>query len=136
MGRFEHLEHTADVGIAAWDETLESVFEQTTLGVLDIMGAYHPNGGERVSLEVTGRDLGSVLVEWLSEVLYVQDTRDSVVTAVVVEEVRETTARGAIGIAPRAEEMLEGTGVKAITYHGLHIGRTDDGWSTRIYVDV
>lgn len=136
MGGFEHLEHTADVGIAAWDETLESVFVQTTLGVLDIMGAYHPAEGEHIPLEVSGRDLGSVLVEWLSEVLYIQDTRDSVVTAVEIAEVNDSSARGAIEVAPRAEEMLEGTAVKAITFHGLHIGRTDNGWSARVYVDV
>ena len=136
MGGFEHLEHTADVGIAAWDETPESVFEQTTLGVLDIMGAYHPDGGEHVPLEVTGRDMGGVLVEWLSEVLYVHDTKDAIVTKVAVDEVTDTRARGAIDIAPRAEEMLEGTAVKAITFHGLEIQQTEKGWTTRVYVDV
>ena len=136
MGGFEHLEHTADVGIAAWDETAESVFEQATLGVLDIMGAYHPKEGERVPLDVTGRDMGSVLVEWLSEVLYMQDTKDAIVTKVEVEQVRDTLARGAIWVAPRAEEMLEGTAVKAITFHGLDIQQSEKGWTARVYVDV
>lgn len=136
MGGFEHVEHTADVGIHAWDVTREGCFEQATLGLLDIMGALGPGTGEPVEIRQTARDAGGVLVDWLSEVLYVVDSRDAVVTGVDVEEVTDSSARGAIDIAARGDETLEGTAVKAITYYQLIIEPTEGGWHCRFFVDV
>ncbi len=136
MGGFEHVEHTADVGVHAWNETLEGCFRQATLGVLDIMGALGSGPGDRIEIEMNARDVGGVLVDWLSEVLYVVDSRDAVVTHVEVGEVTESSARGAIDIAPRGDETLEGTAVKAITYHQLTIETAEGGWRCRFFVDV
>ena len=136
MGGFEHIEHTADVGIRAWDNTLEGCFEQTTLGLLDIMGAWKPGSGERVSIELDARDRIALLVDWLSEVLYLQDTRDAVVCAVGIEELTETRLRGYVELTERGDDSLDGTAVKAITYHQLEIAKDPDGWTARVYVDV
>lgn len=136
MQGFEHVEHTADVGVHAWAETREGCFEQAALGVLDIMGARGSGSGERIEIQQGARDLGGVLVDWLSEVLYIADSRDAVVTRVEVDEITDSLARGAIWIAPRGDETLEGTAVKAITYHQLAVEATDEGWSCRFFLDV
>ena len=135
MGGFEHVEHTADVGIHAWDATLEGCFEQATIGVLDIMGAFEPGHGERIDIDQTARDLGGVLVDWLSEVLYVADARDAIVRGVQVDSVSSDRARGAIQISPRTN-VSEGTAVKAITYHQLRVERSNEGWDCSFFVDV
>lgn len=136
MEGFEHLEHTADVGVKAWGPTLEKCFRQTTLGVLDIMDAWRPGTGPVEAIAVEARDLGGVLVDWLSEVLYLQDARDAVVAGVSVDEVTDTTARGTVMLDPRGNVTLEGTAVKAITYHQLEISNADGRWTARVYVDV
>lgn len=137
MGGFQHIEHTADVGIKAWDETLEGCIEQATLGVLDIMAAWRPGDAhETVPIEVSARDLGGVLVDWLSEVLYISESRDAIVTAIDIDSVNETGARGTISITDRGEEVLEGTAVKAVTYHQLDISPTETGWAATLIVDV
>lgn len=135
MGGFEIIEHTADVGVEAWDETPEGCLEQATLGLLDITGTWQPGPGEPHAIQVEGRDLGSVLVEWLSEVLYLQDARDAVVTAVDVDSVTETTAGGTVDLRSRTAEPA-GTAVKAVTYHQLTFERGDDRWRARFIVDV
>src|SRR5688500_17809905 len=106
MDGFEHVEHTADVGIHAWGKTRERCFEQATLGVLDIMGALGSGAGEQIKIQQAARDAGGVLVDWLSEVLYVVDSRDALVTRVEVHEATDALARGAISIAPRGETVL------------------------------
>jgi SHS2 domain-containing protein len=136
MGGFKPLEHTADVGVEAWSEELEGCFEQATLGVLDIIGAWRPGPGEEEELTVGARDLGGVLVDWLSEVLYLQDARDAVITSVRVDEVQPTGARGTIGLTPRGDIELMGTAVKAITFHQLSVERSEQGWVARVFVDV
>jgi SHS2 domain-containing protein len=132
---FEVLEHTADVGVRARGRTLSDTFRNATLGLLDIVGAWRPGAGERVAIEVEGRDLGAVLVDWLGEVLYLQDTRDVVVTEVEVTSVREDAATGWVEVADRSEE-LEGTAVKAITYHQLSVEQKDAEWVATVYLDI
>lgn len=137
MGGFEQIEHTADVGVRAWDDTLDGCLRQATLGVLDILDAWRPGRpGETVDIEVGARDLGGVLVDWLSEVLYIHDSRDAVVTEVVVNSITDRAAHGTITLADRGDDVLEGTAVKAVTYHGLKVVETADGWLAEVIVDV
>lgn len=132
---YEILEHTADVGVRSWGPTLEEAFRQATLGLLDIVGVWQPGGGNREMIAVEGRDLGALLVDWLGEVLYLQDVRDVVLTAVCVEKVAGGRASGWVELAKRPVE-IEGTAVKAITYHQLDVSRSDDGWTTTVFVDI
>ncbi|MDQ4025358.1 MAG: archease [Actinomycetota bacterium] len=139
MARFEILEHTADVGIKAEAVDLPGVFEQATLGLLDIIGTWSPGSESRetVPVAVEAGDVEALLVDWLGEVLYVHDSRDAVVTSLEVSEVTPERAAGKIGIAPRDEDAYEGgTQVKAITYHRLAVEETPEGWTATVYVDV
>jgi SHS2 domain-containing protein len=136
MGTFEILEHTADVGILARGDTVEEVFEQATLGLTDILGISQPGRGGPVVVEVAGDDLGSLLVDWLSEVLWLHDSRDAFVTNVEVLSVKDGRAVGAVTLVPRRGADVTGTQVKAITYHQLAVEEVPDGWTARVFVDV
>jgi SHS2 domain-containing protein len=135
-GDFEVLEHTADVGVRAEASSLEECFRQMTLGLLDVSGAFRPDDGDKRDISVEADDLGALLVYWLEEVLYLQDSADAVVTDVTVERVGPTEARGSVSIAPRGDEVLEGTAVKAITYHQLEVKRTEQGWRATAFFDI
>lgn len=132
---FVILEHTADVGVRAWGPTPAAAFEQATHGLLDITGAWQPGPGARHEVAVTGRDLGALLVDWLGEVLYLQDSLDVVVCGFGVDRVDAGRAEGWIETADRPPE-IEGTAVKAITYHQLSVERRDDRWEAVVYLDI
>jgi SHS2 domain-containing protein len=133
---FEVLEHTADVGVRAEASSLEECFRQMTLGLLEISGAYRPDGGDKQDISVEADDLGALLVNWLGEILFLQDSADAVVTDVRVDRVESAEARGSVWIAPRGDQVLEGTAVKAITYHQLAVEGTDEGWTATVYFDI
>lgn len=135
MTGYEIVEHTADVGIRARASTLAELFEQATLGLLEITGALDAATGEPVPITASGRDLASVLVAWLEEVLYLQDAKDNVITAVEVTDVSDRTVRGTVWVRARAAS-LEGTAVKAVTYHQLSVEHDDHGWSARVFFDI
>lgn len=133
---FEILEHTADVGLRARAHTLEDLFVQATHALLSITGGADEGTGEPVGVDVQAPDLGALLVDWLSEILYVQDARDSVVRDVAVDRVASDRAQGKLVIAPRGDRVLEGTAVKAITYHQLKVEQVEGEWVAEVYVDV
>ena len=132
---FEIIEHTADVGVRCWGATIEECFEQAALGVLAINGAYVAGNGERDTIELDAPDLGALLVDWLSEVLYLHDARDAVVAGLGVVSVDAGKLSGWVELRDRAEE-LEGTAVKAVTYHRLSVEESDGRWEAVFYVDV
>ncbi|MFN2389399.1 MAG: archease [Actinomycetota bacterium] len=137
MGGFEVVEHTADVGIRAHGASLEAAFEQTTLGLIEITGARGTSGeGKRVPLDVEAQDLAGLLVEWLGEIVYLQDARDAVIADVRVDRVEPKRASGSVTLMPRGDVILEGTAVKAITYHQVKVERSGERWTTQVYVDV
>jgi SHS2 domain-containing protein len=135
MGGFEIVEHTADVGIRAWGDSAEELFEQAARGLLDISGAWRPGGGKEQPIELESGDLGGLLVDWLNEILYLQETRNAVISDLQVASVAGNGLTASIALAERPEE-IEGTAVKAVTYHQLKVVDTGDGWEARVYVDV
>lgn len=136
MRDFQILEHTADVGIRANGSTLEETFEAATQGLATILGGWKPSFGDIRRIEVEPADIAGQLVDWLSEVIYLQDSLDAVVAGVTVERVSPDGTTGTLLLAPRGDETLEGTAVKAITYHQLRVEPTAEGWVAEVYVDV
>jgi SHS2 domain-containing protein len=153
-GRFELLEHTADVGIRAWGPRLEEAFEQATLGLAEVLGAYRPGPGRPEPVEVSAGDLGGLLVDWLGEVLWLREVRQAAIAAVRVERVAagpdgggsgrgegvtgegEGVARGTVELAAEGV-AADGTFVKAVTYHRLRVERDPGGgWLVEVYLDV
>ena len=136
MGGYEIIEHTADVGLTAHGDSLEDLLEQATRAHADISGVWGRGPGERTEISVEADDLGSLLVDWLSEVLYLQDSSTSAIAGVHVKEVRDGRARGSLELVPWGDSADEGVQVKAITYHQLEVVHTDPGWRARVFVDV
>ncbi len=133
---FEILEHTADVGLLAEGPTLEEVFAEAARGMAEIAGAWDPGPGEEVDIATEGGDLGSMLVDWLGEVLYVHDSRNHAIKDVDVSSVAHEGVRGRIQVAPFSVAPTEGVQIKAVTYHQLEVGPSDGGWTARVFFDV
>jgi SHS2 domain-containing protein len=135
VASFEILEHTADVGIAAEGSTLAEVFEQASLGLAAIIGIYAPGAGESIPIEVESSDPGALLVDWLSEILWLHDVRDALIGGVAATDVTGTRASGRVTLVERAGRAIEGTQVKAITYHQLEVRRAGSGWRAQVFGD-
>lgn len=131
----ELIEHTADVGLRIWAPTLEELFAEGAEALIDVMGSpTGPSKGEDL-ITLEAPDLGALFVDWLSEVLFLFDARGFATLA----------ARARVTSDPwRVEATLEGAGdleqhgpaVKAVTYHGLDMKRTDEGYEAVVYLDV
>ena len=136
-GRFEILEHTADVGLRLTGDTPEEVFEAAARGLAELQGAWFPGEGEERPVEVSAGDLPGLLVAWIDELLYIQEAEDLVFGDVRVETVEGTRLRGAVRVAHRGERDLEAVGVKAATYHRLRFEPDRSGaWTADVYLDV
>jgi SHS2 domain-containing protein len=130
----ELLEHTADLGVRAGGATLEELFEQATQGLAEVLGAWRPGAGEDAPIAVEATDLGGLLVDWLNEVVYLQEVRGRSVAGVRVDQVGDGRAAGSVAL--RREPPSGGIYVKAVTYHQLKVEQRPNGWLAELYLDV
>ena len=136
-GRYEVLEHTADVGLGLTGDSPEEVLEAGAEGLATLQGAWFPGEGADVPVEVSAADLPGLLVRWLDEVLYLLESRDAVLGGVTVRDVDSGRAVGTLSLGSRGDRDLESAGIKATTFHRIRFEREPNGtWSADVYLDV
>jgi SHS2 domain-containing protein len=135
--RFEILPHTADKEIKAFGHDLNELFENAAYGMFSLMvdlTKYQPVESREVVVE--GADLESLLHNWLSELLYTFEV-DRLLFVQFEAHLVEGRLTGIAGAVPFNQEMeWLGSAVKAVTYHGLEVRRTDERWECNIILDV
>ena len=146
---FTILEHTADIGFRAWGATAEELFANCAAAMMAIAAEdCRIEAREERFVEVAGEDYESLLVNWLSEVLYLFDSEefaarrfhvDSIDAAETDTRFEDTPARLRARLAgePRHPERHRWTLiVKAVTYHEIEVIERDGRWEARVFLDI
>ncbi len=138
MNGYRLLEHTADMGIEATGEDLATLFEQAALGLREVItGCTDIDAQVEIAVEVSADDLELLLINWLSEVLYLFEIRNLLPADIVIDEIGETRLRARVRgepVDPRRHPIDRE--VKAVTYHQLLVKQTEKGWRARVYLDL
>ena len=135
---FELLEHTADIGFRATARTLPQLFENAAEALVSVaMDVESIQARESYSFVAEGDSPESLLVNWLSEVLYQLDGESRAMRAFRVEDLQGGRMSGKAFGEPRDPKRHTGRLiVKGITYHQLKLEQTPSGWSCEVYLDV
>ena len=136
--RFGYMEHTADKGVYAYGDTLSEAFEDVAYGVFALMADLARYQRTEIrNIEVSGYDEQSMLRAWLNELLFMFEVERLLPVefkAHILEGVRLEATVGVRPFGPDIEWL--GPQVKAVTYHELEIGKTEDGYRVQVIVDV
>jgi len=132
------IEHTADTGFEVRGSTKSEVFESAARAFFNIMWQIEVcRESEPETIEISGNDLEELLVNFLEEFLYLYDAKGLVCTRIQVETVSAKTVRARAWLQKFNETIdQELLSVKAVTYHQLFIGRENDTWTARIFLDI
>ena len=137
MEPYNTFEHTADVGIEARGATLEEAFANAARGMFSIIvdgSDISAREKREISLEAA-MDEEQLLVDWLSELLYVHDVEGLVFDSfdITIDDGLQAVARG----EPYSREKHGyGSEIKAVTYHLLAIKRTKKGVEINVLFDI
>jgi SHS2 domain-containing protein len=140
--RFEYLEHTADAKFRAYGRTIEEVFENAALAMFNVMIATdHVRKTESKKIEITSADMDGLLVDWLSELLYLFDAEQMVFGKFEVERIKEHNGEYSLSGSASGEPIDLArhefdTEVKAVTYNELKIEEMPNGWVVQVVVDT
>ena len=132
---YEILEHTADLGVGAWAPTLEVAFEQAAWALVDLLDVRATEEGTPRELTLSAPDAGSLLVDFLGELIYLLEAEEAAVSGIAVRRVSDTELDAEVSLAALTRRP-EGVVVKAATYHQLRVDRDDDRAEVRVFLDV
>jgi SHS2 domain-containing protein len=132
--RFREVEHTADRAFTVRGRDLAELFALAAHALCAIQGQA-TDTQETVSrkVEVSGVDREALLVNWLNEILYLQDVHKESYSRFEVAAISDSSLRACLRGEPNASIRRS---IKAVTFHGLKIERLPDGWEATIVVDV
>jgi SHS2 domain-containing protein len=138
LQEFKVIEHTADTGFEVKGNSQAGVFRAAALALFQIMWEIKKiRAGKKVTLEIKGVDLQELLVNFLEEFLYQYDAKGQVCTNVDIESINDQKLVATAWLQPFDNDLDEEIlGVKAITYHQMYIGRQDDQWIGRVFLDI
>lgn len=132
------LPHTADTGIEGTAETLDSLIAVMSQGMFELVGRCKASSPRRwLTLTIDAETVEDLLVDTLSELLYLSETEDLLLCdfRVSVEPGGRTAKVEVGGVRANAVEPA-GPPIKAVTYHDLVVERRVGRWYGRVYFDV
>lgn len=133
MLRYEEIEHTADWAFRAFGSTLQELFENAAYALFALEGALDAQSTLTRELHVEGIDREALLVNWLSELLFLQETKRETYQQFHITQLTDTILDATVHGA-HTQPITKF--IKAVTYYDLKIEQTEKGWQATVVVDV
>jgi len=143
---FQQLPHTADIAIRVYGATLAELFRNALVGMFQVVRPLIPScriQDDRVvcdelpirrDVAIDAHDAESLLVDFLSEALYLSDIHNEAYLDAQVEHCTQTHIAATLcGADVEGFQQVE---LKAVTYHDLKVKKTADGWEVIVVFDI
>ena len=141
MKKYKLLDHTADVRLLVWGKTRKELFSNAVAAMFDVMVDMPANKKikplEEKTLIITGNDLEDTLINFLREALYLFNGQGWLVRGCRPLELtgKSTVVRLQVEPYNRQKNKLKAE-IKAVTYHGLMINKSNKIWQAKVVFDV
>jgi SHS2 domain-containing protein len=141
-GKFEFLEHTADILIAAHGQNMEEAFENAALAMFEVMtDTTKINPAQEDSVEVEAEDEYALLYSWLEALLVKFEVNGMLFSKFKINSLQDTAEgfklKAAIwGEKYNAEKHPQKVAVKAVTYHRMEILKEIDKVTLEFILDI
>ncbi len=131
---FREMEHTADWEIRVVGRNYESLFANAARAMYLLVQAPFDQPVEvSRQVRVSGLDRESLLVKWLSELLYLQETHEELYTRFCIRRLTDVSLEAEVGgVRGRSDIAC----IKAVTYHDLAIAPRPGGYEATILFDT
>lgn len=133
MDRYQELDHTADWSFRAFGRDLAELFANAAYALFALEGALDAQSTLTREIRAEGIDREALLVNWLSELLFLQETRYETYQRFDITKLTDTELEATVW---GAQAQPATKFIKAVTYHDLKIEQTEKGWQATVVVDV
>jgi len=140
--RFESLEHTADIYIAAYGQSLEEAFENAASATFNAMTEIEKINPEvEEFVEIEAHDEHALLYSWIEELLIRFETTEKLYCCFNISSIEKTPTglklKAKIWGEPfDSQRHLQKVGIKAITYHRMEIMKKPKAVTVKFILDI
>jgi SHS2 domain-containing protein len=139
MGKkYELVDHTADVGLKAYGKNLSEAFENAAKGMFDIItDSSEIESVGQYEIKLQSQDLEQLLVDWLSELLFLNTANNLVFGffKVDIDNKNNFLSAKIFGEKYDLSKHKIGAEIKAITYHMLEV-RNKRPYRVQVLFDI
>ncbi len=141
-GKFEFLEHTADVYVRAHGKTMEEAYENAAISMFEtITNTDKVAPTQEDTLEVEAEDQYALLYNWLEALLVKSETLEMLYSKFQITNWKETSEKFTFkakiwGEKFNPQKHPQKVAVKAITYHRMVIIREMDWVILEFILDI
>lgn len=138
MKNYEILEHTADIRIRVFGNSLNDLFINAAFAMFDIFAE------EKVHSEKTAVkafilqeaiDIEELFINWLNELLSLSAAKEVIFSKFKINKLTNTSLDIECLGADISGYRIN-TEIKAATYHGLKIQNNDKNWEVEVIFDI
>ena len=135
---YTYIDHTADFGVHVHGTTPADLFSNAAEALFDqLTDREDLRETESRQIRITGEDRPDLMVNWLRELLYLWAGEDLLIKRVDIDTVSESDLTATLFCEPFDPERHEiKEEIKAVTYHGIRVDQTAEGWEAMIIFDV
>jgi SHS2 domain-containing protein len=135
---YEIIDHTADLGIIVKGADVKHLFINAAEAMIDLMvkGKISDIITTRDIL-IEGMDFPDLMVRWLGEILYLFEGEDLIVHSIEINSIGPMQLQATLALnnfEPKRHQVLRE--IKAVTYHGISVGKANSGWEARVIFDI
>ncbi len=141
-GKFEFLEHTADVRIAAYGATMEEALGNAALAMFEVMTYTEKVAtAQKDEVEVEAEDEYALLYSWLEALLVKFEVNGMLYSKFDVHKIKETPNGFKVQTTVYGEKFdpqkhPQKVGVKAITYHQMEFLKSAEKVTLMFLLDI
>jgi len=135
--KFKFLEHTADIKFQAFGSSLEEAFSNSALAMKEAMCKEKIKAKIRKKIKVKGKDNGSLLYNFLEELLFLLDSENFVLSG--VEKIKISKDKNNLAaeiIGDNAKNYEFDLDVKAVTYNSMFVKQEKGKFIIQVVLDV
>ncbi|MCD6178105.1 archease [bacterium] len=131
---YEILDHTADLKIRVFGNTKKELFLNAVYAVASLQDPDLSEESVAKKIKIQSPDILSLLVDFLSEILYLSQTEREVYLRAEFEEFSDTFLEAKL-FGRKVKRFRED--IKGVTYHDLEIKQQKNGtWEATILFDI
>jgi SHS2 domain-containing protein len=135
--KHKFLDHTADIKFQAFGNSLEEVFSNSVVAMFSAMYEKRVKRKYMHSIKVKGKDLESLLYNFLEEFIFLFDSKGVLVSKVdkIIINLEKMELKCTFsGDLAKDYEII--TSVKAITYNDMFIKEKNGLWVVQVVLDI
>jgi protein archease len=134
----DYIDHTGDAGILLRAENLRQLFERAAWAMFSVLtNVAEIRLEEETRIQVEANDLAALMLAWLSELNYRHVTEHRLFGKFEVSVISDQMVIAEIsGETINLDRHTIFTEIKAVTFHGLRLEKSDNGWEAQIIFDL